>query len=239
MKPGRRSSTGGAANDLAALAATLALIGCSDDNDASGMPMGHNSASSAGAPTATGDFNNADVLFAQIMIPHHEQAVAMIDMLLDKRGVNPEVTALAEQIKAAQQPEIDTMNGWLRVWGRQPMDDGGMHHGSGGGMMTEDEMRQLDQGTSGRSSTGPASSPRWWSARSGTSSASCTTGTTWRSWKRSGLSELTAPSQESQRRMSGTRQGWSCTVVARNANTVSYQTLACCGVRIQWFSSGK
>jgi uncharacterized protein (DUF305 family) len=25
------------------------------------------------------------------------------------------------------------------------MDDGGMHHGSGGGMMTEDEMRQLDQ----------------------------------------------------------------------------------------------
>ena len=57
--------------------------------------------------------------------------------------------------------------------------------------------------------------------------------------KRSGLGELTGPSQESQRRMSGTCQGWSCTVVARNANTVSYQTLACCGVRIQWFSSGK
>jgi uncharacterized protein (DUF305 family) len=47
------------------------------------------------------------------------------------------VAALAEHIKAAQQPEIDAMNSWLDTWGRTQMDDGGMHHVGGGGMMTE------------------------------------------------------------------------------------------------------
>ena len=81
------------------------------------------------------------------MIPHHQQAIDMSDMILAKEGVHPEVTALAEQIKAAQQPEIDTMNRWLRAWGRD-MDasggDGGGHHGGEGGIMTEEQMRQLD-----------------------------------------------------------------------------------------------
>ena len=71
----------------------------------------------------------------------------MSDMILAKEGVHPEVTALAEQIKAAQQPEIDTMNGWLSAWGRD-MDagggNGGGHHGGEGGIMTEEQMRQWD-----------------------------------------------------------------------------------------------
>ena len=81
------------------------------------------------------------------MIPHQQQAIDMSDLILAKENVHPEVTTLAEQIKAAQQPEIDTMNRWLRAWGRD-MDagggDGGGHHGGEGGIMTEEQMRQLD-----------------------------------------------------------------------------------------------
>lgn len=134
----------------AGLAATLALAACSNDNDHAGIPMDKTSASSAGSATAppAGDVNQADVAFVQGMIPHHQQAIDMSDMVLAKEGVHPEVTALAEQIKAAQQPEIDTMNRWLSAWGRD-MDagggDGGGHHGGEGGIMTEEQMRQLDQ----------------------------------------------------------------------------------------------
>ena len=79
--------------------------------------MGHNSASPAASSSATpvGEFNEADVMFVQMMIPHHEQAVDMSDMVLSKSGINPEVQALAKQIKAAQQPEIDMMNAWRNM----------------------------------------------------------------------------------------------------------------------------
>jgi uncharacterized protein (DUF305 family) len=56
---------------------------------------GHNSASPATSSSATpvGEFNEADVMFVQMMIPHHEQAVDMSDMVLSKSGINPEVEA--------------------------------------------------------------------------------------------------------------------------------------------------
>lgn len=124
------------------LAAALALTGCASDAPAMpGMDHGADSFSSAEAV----DANSADVMFAQMMIPHHEQAVEMSDMLLAKTGIDPEVTALAEQIKAAQQPEIEQMEEWLDAWGADMpgMDD--MHHGDG--MMSEDDMEALEAAT--------------------------------------------------------------------------------------------
>ena len=44
--------------------------------------------------------NDADVAFAEDMIPHHEQAIVMSDILLAKQGIDPRVVELAEQIKA-------------------------------------------------------------------------------------------------------------------------------------------
>jgi uncharacterized protein (DUF305 family) len=93
--------------------------------------------------------NDADVTFAQGMIPHHAQAVDMADMAIDA-SLNDQVLDLAERIKAAQQPEIDQLTGWLEAWG-EPVEtsSGGGHdeHGSSedgmGGMMTEEEMTQL------------------------------------------------------------------------------------------------
>ncbi|WP_234714477.1 DUF305 domain-containing protein, partial [Mycobacterium tuberculosis] len=56
-------------------------------------------------------------MFVTMMIPHHEQAIEMSDILLAKDGADPRVVELAEQIKAAQGPEIDKMLGWLEDWG--------------------------------------------------------------------------------------------------------------------------
>ena len=55
-------------------------------------------------------------MFAQMMIPHHAQAVEMSDMMLKKQDIPAEVTALATRIKAAQGPEIEKMTGWLEGW---------------------------------------------------------------------------------------------------------------------------
>jgi uncharacterized protein (DUF305 family) len=55
--------------------------------------------------------------------------------------------SLAKQIKAAQQPEIDMMNAWLETWGRVQMPEGS-HHSSSDGMMTEEQMQELDEANS-------------------------------------------------------------------------------------------
>jgi uncharacterized protein (DUF305 family) len=87
------------------------------------------------APAADGDHNQADVMFAQMMIPHHEQAIEMAQ-LAATRSDNPEVKALAAQIQAAQQPEIEQMRGWLASWGVPTMPAGAGPDGRGpvGGM---------------------------------------------------------------------------------------------------------
>ena len=128
----------------AALAALIALAGCSTGSGGSTMPgmdhsTGHATPGSTGAPAAA-DHNGSDAMFAQAMIPHHAQAVEMSDMILKKQGIDAKVTALATKIKAAQAPEIEKMTGWLKDW-NEPS------HASGGhsmtGMMSGDDLTKL------------------------------------------------------------------------------------------------
>jgi len=65
---------------------------------------------------AADEFSTTDIMFAQMMIPHHEQAIEM-STLAETHTSNPEVLALAAQIKAAQAPEIVSMTGWLDAAG--------------------------------------------------------------------------------------------------------------------------
>jgi uncharacterized protein (DUF305 family) len=128
----------------AAVTATLVLSGCGGDSSSSGSGMDHGG---MGKPTAASAsaaaFNDADVAFAQGMIPHHQQAVEMA-ALADGRAADPAVAELAGKIEAAQQPEIDTMNGWLTAWGSPSAMPGmGMDHGSMPGMMTGADMDKL------------------------------------------------------------------------------------------------
>ncbi|MFE4610435.1 DUF305 domain-containing protein [Streptomyces niveus] len=93
-----------------------------------------------GDKPAAGAFNDADVAFAQGMIPHHEQAVEM-SALADGRASGAEIKTLAAEIEKAQDPEIATMRSWLKAWGEPESADGsepGMDHGSGGSHGAED-----------------------------------------------------------------------------------------------------
>jgi uncharacterized protein (DUF305 family) len=115
----RRALTIGAA----ALAALLTVTACSSSGNqsaTSAMSSAGSSAPSTSAP-ATSAHNQADVTFAQNMIPHHQQAIQMSDIILGKQGIDPRVVQLANQIKAAQGPEIQQMQSWLSQWGQPTM----------------------------------------------------------------------------------------------------------------------
>jgi uncharacterized protein (DUF305 family) len=76
------------------------------------------SASRSASTTASADYNAADVTFAQLMVPHHQQAVEMADLALaSKAGASKAVQDLATRIKNAQDPEIQMMQGWMTMWG--------------------------------------------------------------------------------------------------------------------------
>jgi uncharacterized protein (DUF305 family) len=128
-----------------ALVATVGLTLTACGGGADDATGGTSSESSAA-------FNDADVTFAQRMIPHHKQAVEMAQMA-QGRASRGEVLELADKIEAAQGPEIDTLQAWLEAWGEElPSGEmGGMDHGdmgddSGGAMsgtMGEEEMTDL------------------------------------------------------------------------------------------------
>lgn len=137
---------------VAGVTALALAAGCSSSGGMNGIDhTGTAQATTTGQPGAA--FNDADVQFAQMMIPHHQQAVEMAT-LAETRAADPEVKTLAAQIKAAQDPEIATMTGWLTSWGRPTAAPTG--HGMPGmpsgmpGMMPPQEMTKL------KSSTGEA-----------------------------------------------------------------------------------
>lgn len=108
------------------------------------------SASSSSISANTGPHNAQDVTFAQDMIPHHEQAIAMATMV-PSHTTNQAVIKLATQIEAAQAPEIAELQSWLGQWGASAPVSPGAHDGGhgassgGSGMMSADQMRQLEQ----------------------------------------------------------------------------------------------
>ena len=108
---------------------------------------GGGSADSTGTvpAAATATFNDDDVMFAQMMIPHHEQAVEMSDIALDPTvGASDAVRQLATRIKGAQDPEIELMTGLLTGWGKSTEMDMSMDHSSMmDGMLTARELDAL------------------------------------------------------------------------------------------------
>lgn len=85
------------------------------------------------------EFSSMDIMFAQMMIPHHEQAVVMATMVLET-STNEDIRALAQQIKDAQSPEIEQMQRWLADAGAST----DMGHDMGmDGMLSDAEMAEL------------------------------------------------------------------------------------------------
>lgn len=152
----------------AAVALALTLTACSGDTDdrpevdgtiiQPGRP-GEPAEELDEAPVITpAEANAADVRFAQMMIPHHAQALEMGE-LAPSAGGSEQIRTLADRIVSAQRPEILTLAGWLDELGeraptREQIESGDLpmphdHGGHGGegeamtGMATEQQMDAL------------------------------------------------------------------------------------------------
>ncbi|GAA0985792.1 hypothetical protein ENKNEFLB_01723 [Nocardioides aquaticus] len=129
-----------------ALGLTLALTAAACGNDADG--------GDTSAQVSTTEHNDADVAFASEMLQHHAQALTMVD-LTQGRDLDPEVQQLADDIRAAQAPEIETFTGWLTDWDETVPDTGDAMEGMDAaemdmpGMMSAADMTALEDAPDG------------------------------------------------------------------------------------------
>ncbi|MDO3396439.1 DUF305 domain-containing protein [Nocardioides sp. SOB44] len=116
------------------LAASLAttLVACGGDE-----------ATTTATELSATEHNDTDVAFARDMVQHHAQAVAMVEMTRE-RDLDPEVAQLAEGIRDAQVPEIETFSDWLGEWDEEVpptmLDHANAGHGSGDMSETMEDM---------------------------------------------------------------------------------------------------
>lgn len=93
-------------------------------------------------------FDQRDLMFASMMIPHHEQALEM-GVLAVAVSTDDRIQDLAQRIIDGQQPEIEVMQAWLDGAGINSSDDPHAGHDMGGGMnmmggmATEAELEEL------------------------------------------------------------------------------------------------
>ena len=119
----------------------LSLSGCAS---ASNMGMDHEGHSSE----ASSEFSSDDIMFLQMMIPHHQQAIDISDLALTI-SADAELLALAKSIRDEQAAEIVTMKAWLDAAGADLDPGHSMGHGMGG-MLSDSDLAALDK-ASGKS----------------------------------------------------------------------------------------
>jgi uncharacterized protein (DUF305 family) len=123
---------------LAVVIMAMALAGCSKDGSKAMDHEGHSS-------MASGDLSGDDIMFLQMMIPHHQQAIEMSDLALTKSS-DSELLALAKDIRDGQGAEIVKMKAWLDG-ANAGMDPGHSMGDSMGGMLSESELAALKAAT--------------------------------------------------------------------------------------------
>ena len=102
------------------------------------VPGSGNTSSQEEAP-----YSANDIMFAQMMIPHHEQAVELSDLALEV-STSAEIRDLAKRIRDGQAPEIDIMQGWLDSTGVGSMMEGHSMDGHGmSGIVSEKDFDTL------------------------------------------------------------------------------------------------
>ena len=116
----------------------LSLSGCAS---ASNMGMDHEGHSSE----ASGELSSDEIMFLQMMIPHHQQAIDISDLALTI-SADPELLALAKDIRDEQAAEIVTMKAWLDAAGADLDPGHSMGHGMGG-MLSDSELTALKSAT--------------------------------------------------------------------------------------------
>ena len=117
------------------------------------MMWGINSSNSTTPGKTAGMMNGIDEHFIEQMIPHHDGAIAMANLALQK-AKRPEIKNLAQDIISAQEKEITEMQNWYKNWfgkdvlkGSFAMMEGGMMSGSGMHMGGQEEVQALEDAT--------------------------------------------------------------------------------------------
>ena len=116
----------------------LSLSGCASASNKGMDHEGH----TAGA---SGDLSSDDVMFLQMMIPHHQQAIDISDLALTK-SADAQLLALAKDIRDEQAAEIVKMKSWLKDAGADLEMGHSMDH-SMGGMLSDSELAALKAAT--------------------------------------------------------------------------------------------
>lgn len=125
----------------ALLASALVLGACAGSPASTSTPSPVVSAQESN-PAITAEVNASDLMFVEMMIPHHEQAGEMA-LLAPTHGANPEVLALAAKIASAQGPEIEQMRAMLDRWGVSEMMSHTGHQMDG--MVSASGLKDLDE----------------------------------------------------------------------------------------------
>ncbi|MET7421650.1 DUF305 domain-containing protein [Dactylosporangium sp. NPDC005555] len=90
----------------------------------------------AGAGATSKVYNDTDVMFAQMMVAHHEQALAMVRLARTK-AVRDDVRTLAAAIEVTEADETKTMQVWLQSWNQPSTAAADSHAGHGGAHGTD------------------------------------------------------------------------------------------------------
>lgn len=130
---------------IVALVAVIIAMSLSSHNNHGFLGMGHSSMMNSDDLNSDSDLTGADIMFLQMMIPHHQQAVDISNLALTK-SKDAELLALATAIRDGQADEIVQMKQWLNDAGAglemgHTMDD---HMG---GMLDESELAALKSTT--------------------------------------------------------------------------------------------
>ncbi len=117
---GNGGNSGSGSNTPSGTAGSM-MNGANSNQNSGGMMGGGNmmggmmNGMMGGTTNATNMMSDVDRHFIEEMIPHHQAAIDMADLALQK-AQHPELKALASSIKEVQTNEIAQMRAWYKSW---------------------------------------------------------------------------------------------------------------------------
>lgn len=126
---------------IVVLVGVVIVMAVSSNSNDGHFGMNHSSMMDLDEKADSSNLTGADIMFLQMMIPHHQQAVDISNLALTK-SKDPELLALATAIRDGQADEIVQMKQWLADAGAS-LDMGHSMGDSMGGMLNEQQLAAL------------------------------------------------------------------------------------------------
>ena len=130
---------------IVVLVGVVIVMAVSSNSNDGHFGMNHSSMMDSDEKADSSNLTGADIMFLQMMIPHHQQAVDISNLALTK-SKDPELLALATAIRDGQADEIVQMKQWLADAGAS-LDMGHSMGDSMGGMLDVQELATLKSAT--------------------------------------------------------------------------------------------